>query len=208
MRDLRLYFIQNCYPLKVINRIIDATFTSIVEPKEVYAAAPREQVFVKIPYLSKVSNKNMKSEILALVEKFYPQIDLKVIFVNSFNIGSFFKFKDVVPNLMRSNVVYEYKCSQCGDTYIGETTRHLATRIAEHRGVSARTGKPMLKQPNSNIFMHYLETGHEIVKEDFKVLCSDSQNLKISESLLIHQKKPNLNSMATSVPLRIVGSHV
>ena len=100
-----------------------------------------------------------------------------------------------------------YKCSQCSETYIGETTRHLATRVAEHRGVSARTGKFLCKQPNSNIFAHYLKTDHEIVKDDFKILCSDSQHLKISESLLIHQNKPKLNSMTTSVPLKIVGSY-
>ena len=100
INDLRVYFLKNFYPLRVVDKIIDATFTSIVEPKEVYAAAPKEKLFVKIPYLSKVSNKTMKSEILALVERFYPQIDLKIVFVNSFNIGSFFKFKDVVPNLM------------------------------------------------------------------------------------------------------------
>ena len=207
VNDLRKYFLKNSYPLRIINKIIDTTFTSIVEPKEVYAAAPKEKVFVKLPYLSKLSNKNMKNEILDLVRKFYPQIDLKIVFVNKFNIASFFKFKDVVPNHMRSNIVYEFKCSQCSETYIGETTRHLATRVAEHRGVSARTGKFLCKQPNSNIFAHYLKTDHEIVKDDFKILCSDSQHLKISESLLIHQNKPKLNSMTTSVPLKIVGSY-
>ena len=47
INDLKVHFLKNCYPLRVVNQIIDTTFTSIVEPKEVSATAPKEKVFVK-----------------------------------------------------------------------------------------------------------------------------------------------------------------
>ena len=152
------------------------------------------------------SNRRLKNEILTLVRRFYPQIDLRIIFNNTSTIASFFKYKDKVPAHVRSNVVYKYQCPQCEDAYIGETTRHLTTRIAEHRGVSARTGNVLRTEPKSNIYSHFLNTGHDISPNSFTILYSDTMHLKIAESILIHQHKPKLNSMTSSVPLRIIGT--
>ena len=49
------------------------------------------------------------------------------------------KTKNCLPNLktpvsdmLKSNVVYKIKCSQCQLCYVGQTARHLATRYKEH----------------------------------------------------------------------------
>ena len=137
--------------------------------------------------------------------KFYPQIELRVIFENDYSVGSFFRYKDLVPDSVRSNIVYQYKCAQCDATYIGETTRHFSTRVAEHRGISSRTGRPLMNSPNSNIYSHYLSSGHDIQPSGFKILFSGGGvDLKISESLFIHKSKPNLNNMSSSYPLKII----
>ena len=34
---------------------------------------------------------------------------------------------------LRSKVVYKLTCSGCSSTYFGQTIRHLATRVDEHR---------------------------------------------------------------------------
>ena len=45
--------------------------------------------------------------------------------------------KDPVPSGFSSKVVYEFKCDRCPGRYMGETRRHLDTRIREHlHGVS------------------------------------------------------------------------
>ena len=136
--------------------------------------------------------------------KFYPQVDLKLIFENNYSVGSFFKYKDLVPDSVRSNIVYQYRCAQCEATYIGETTRHFSTRVAEHRGISSRTGRPLINSPNSNIFSHYLSSGHDIQSSNFKILFSGGAGVKIAESLLIHKFKPTLNNMTSSYPLKII----
>jgi hypothetical protein len=48
---------------------------------------------------------------------------------------SFFYFlsnKDKIPNLSKSNVVYEVTCLGCSATYIRKTERRLRTRLAEY----------------------------------------------------------------------------
>ena len=44
----------------------------------------------------------------------------------------FLSNKDKIPNLSKSNVVYEVKCPRCSATYIGKTERCLQSRLSEH----------------------------------------------------------------------------
>ena len=39
--------------------------------------------------------------------------------------------KDVLPQLSKSFVVYEFRCC-CGQTYVGKTTQRLSERILQH----------------------------------------------------------------------------
>ena len=154
--------------------------------------------------MSNFLNKQLNSEVVKLVSKFFPQVNLRLIFDNPNSISKFFPFKDVLPLSVRSNIVYRYTCGICYSTYIGESTRHFSTRVAEHRGVSSRTELP-LKNPKSNIYSHFLETVHLIQTKNFAILQTNQNfDLKISESIAIHKFKPDLNGMVQSVPLNIL----
>ena len=150
-------------------------------------------------------NRKLTRELSNLISDFYPQIDLNLIFFNHNTIARIFKYKDSLSSSVRSNVVYQYACGECSAVYIGETSRHLRTRIAEHRGISSRTGNLLQTRPNSNIYRHFIDTGHEIIPSNFKILFSpDNYLLKLSESILIRQHSPSLNDHNSSVPLSIV----
>ena len=43
-----------------------------------------------------------------------------------------FSVKEPVPFDLRSRVVYKFLCAGCKACYIGETSRHLSTRVREH----------------------------------------------------------------------------
>ena len=43
-----------------------------------------------------------------------------------------FSVKDPMPVELRSNVVYKFTCASCNSCYVGETSRHLSTRIREY----------------------------------------------------------------------------
>jgi hypothetical protein len=138
--------------------------------------------------------------------KLYKQIELEVIFCNRFTIGSLFQVKDLVPTRMLSNVVYLYKCSQCEATHCGETTCHLHTRSAKHRSVSARTNPPITNPLRSIIRDHADSCNHPIHQDSFKSIARcNAYDLKLSESILIHYRKPTLNSCDSSVALNILG---
>ncbi len=86
-------------------------------------------------------------------------------------IGLFTNFH---PTFLRSGVVYLFKCRCCSASYLGQTTRHLHTRISEHLGISPITGKPSSSPVMSSIFSHLNTTGHSANFDDFTILSSCS----------------------------------
>ena len=107
---------------------------------------------------------------------------------------------------MLSNLVYKFKCEQCNATYYGETSRHLQTRVAEHKGLSPRTGHPLLYPHHSNIRDHSIQCNHPINSSNFSILYktkSSYEDIKIAESILIKKDCPNLNSIE-SVNLNMI----
>ena len=177
---------------------------SLKNPKPIVATAEQKIVYCKIPFMSKWHNKTFKNGMSHILQEYFPHINMRLVFSNNFSIGRMFSFKDCVPKLMKSNIVYEYKCGICYSTYIGETTRHYATRIAEHKGVSPLTGAPMSKV-NSHIYDHFFQTGHNIKDENFSILfCTDPFDIQLSESIAIHELNPNLNEKHSSTPLKIL----
>ena len=202
---LRKFFSQNGYKLDMINECISKKLNSIYEPTPPVTTVPKQILYCKVPYMSSFFNKQLNSEISNLVSKFYPQINLRIIFNNVRTIESLFRYKDEIPTPVRSNIVYKYTCGICDSTYLGETTRHFKTRVAEHRGISSRTGMPLVSANRSNVFSHFLKTGHEVLPNYFSIVQSTKDyELKTAESITILKLKPNLNEMVSSKPLFIL----
>ena len=105
---------------------MDSLFIPCVPSTDV----PLKKIYATLPYVSEFLNREVKDEITKLIHRFYPQLNVVIIFKNNFSIGNFFKFKDVIPHMVCSSVIYQFSCEQCDATYCGETIRHLQTRIA------------------------------------------------------------------------------
>ena len=167
-------------------------------------SVPKLPIFITLPYIGNSSN-HCKKQLLNIVNKYFPQVNLRCIFVNRNTVGSFFPFKDQIPLMMSSNIIYKYSCSQCQSTYIGETQRHIISRICEHKGISPRTSMPFSNPPFSNIREHALSFDHPIKVDNFSVLARcPSHDLRLLESIFIHKFSPNLNNQASSFPLQIL----
>ena len=83
------------------------------------------------------------------------------------------KLKTVLPSLkspvekgLKSGVVYEICCSRCNSRYVGQSSRHLTTRIKEHSRISTPVGS------------HFLQCGVKLTLNDVKILAT-SQNKNI-----------------------------
>ena len=201
---LQTYFKNNCYPLDLFNKILKQFLDNIFKPKTVVCTVPKKIMYVSLPFTS--NSLLVKRKLLSLLSHLYPYVDFRFTFNNPLTIGRLFRFKDTLPELMRTCIVYKFNCPKCNlGTYVGCTKRLLKVRIDSHRGVSHRTGSILSKKENSAIRLHATSCHHHIKYSDFQILgqTKNSHSLPILESLHIKQQSPTLNSQTTSVPLFI-----
>ena len=140
----------------------------------------------KLPFIgffSKITQRKLK----ALTHRLCTDLNVKLVF-STYKVKNIFSFKDPIPFDLKSNVVYQFTCVGCNSHYIGETTRHIATRIREH----TQTDK------NSHIFKHFQQSPsckNQYHPSCFKIIDSDTStiSLKLKEALHIKKLKPELN---------------
>ena len=113
-------------------------------------------------------------------------------------VGDLFSDKEAVPKYLRYFVFYRWTCSGCNASYIGETIRHLTTRIKEY----SETG------PKCHFFTH-LSTSRNCNKlcdtECFEIIGSStsSYRLKLKKAMNITYEKPSLNKQVKHVSISI-----
>ena len=90
------------------------------------------------------------------LSRFYPQVDIRFVFKNTFKVGSFFHFKDRLLTSIRSSVIYKFTCPNCKVGYLGSTYCTLETRVDDHIGQSSRTGRP-LRNPLHTVVRYHSE---------------------------------------------------
>ena len=67
------------------------------------------------------------------------------------------KLRSCLPTLkssfdrdLKSHVVYEIKCNRCGSIYVGQTSRHVTTRITEHQKRDSQVGQHLVECPGAS----------------------------------------------------------
>ena len=76
-----------------------------------------------------VKSKLIKKKIVDITSKTYHAVNLRVLFMSKPILQR--SGKDLMTPKEKSLVVYKFKCC-CDSSYIGQTSRHLTTRIKEH----------------------------------------------------------------------------
>ena len=108
-------------------------------------------------------------------------------------VSDYFNNKSKCSEAFDANVIYKYTCSvEPNISYIGETSRQMFRRIADHKGIDK----------NSAIFDHLFNCEHcqnSDITSNFKVLkrCKKS-DLYSLESMLIEEHHPKLNTQVAS----------
>ena len=108
-----------------------------------------------------------------------------------------FSAKDKLKYDLKSFVVYRFSCPGCSARYIGETTRHLTTRITEH---FKSQESHILKHLNKSINCKALssETCFEIIDT-----ANTEFTLKLKEAMHINWERPILNIQQKNVQVSI-----
>ena len=121
-------------------------------------------------------------------EFFKENFNIKLVF-DSFKIQYYLVYEDLIPNDLKSFLVYKFTYGSCSSSYIGETCRHIKTMIEEHTK----------KDNKSHIFKHLHSS--ETCFDSYDYLCFkiiDKGNskfvLKTKEALHINWRKPNLKT--------------
>ena len=136
--------------------------------------------------------------LIKLLKRYCNNLDVKLAF-SSFKIRNMFSVKDPVPVELRSNVVYNFTCASCSSCYVGETSRHLSTRIREHLLNRDRT---------SHIFQHIQRSEacrNSCSAECFEVIdhATTKLQVKIKAALHISREQPSLNKQLYNVNLTL-----
>ena len=160
--------------------------------------------------MGKYSN-DVKRQISKLASKCLDNTKITIMWNSPRRIRQLFRFKDVLPMRLRSNILYQYSCDGCNSIYLGKTKRHFGVRAYEHLGLSLRTDKQFTYNPthnnNSGILIHINDQNNNCLgnTNNFKII-GKAQNdffLRIKESLLIRKLKPSLNTQDNSIPLQL-----
>ena len=190
---IKSLLLKNMYPSylvdKEIKKYLDHKFSNVITTNNDNS---KKFCYYKLPIIGSYSN-STKKKISELCGKFCKNINIKVVF-SPFKIGDLFSAKDVLPNALKSYVVYKFTCAGCQTCYVGETRRHLTTRIHEH----------LVTDKKSHILQHLKSnpTCRDVCNNDcFEIIdyASSSFRLKVKEALHIKWLKPELNKQKKHV---------
>ena len=175
--------------LQIRNKKLNSNTTSSTK-----AAMPIKHYY-KLPYVGNFS-RIMQKKITKLLKRYCkPDLDIKLVFT-TFKLRNLFGVKDFVPQSLPLRVVYKFQCASCNVCYIGETTRHLSTRIREH----------LVSDKSSHIYKHLQESEtckNSCSAESFTILdyATSKFQIKIKEALYIKWDNPSLNRQLKQLDL-------
>ena len=140
------YHYHYMFPPKLVDETINSYLNDKV-PKNVEENNVNEtngiNTFFKLPYEGEHST-YVSNKIKSLCKQYCKNTEVKLSFSMA-KVGDVFSLKSRIPSYLKFCVVYYFVCAGCNANYVGETVRHLDTRIHEHFNKATSP---------SNIFRH------------------------------------------------------
>ena len=117
---LKTILIKNNYPLNLIDSCIKSFLHKLYTPKVVVPNVPKRNFFVKLLFLGSTSFQIQK-KLQKLFSDKLTSCNLKIVFTSPVRVKSFFTFKDKLPKMLLSGLVYQYTCGGCNATWKDQT---------------------------------------------------------------------------------------
>ena len=147
-----------------------------------------DQLSDKIPYISLPYVRDVTENIAHSLKN----SGIKVVYNLPKKLNTIIKTgKDLLPKERNTNVVYQLKCNDCNASYIGQTKRHLYTRIKEHCN-----NIKLHPSSYSVVSKHRSELAHEFDWENCNILHSERNVNKreLAEMFFIKKLDNTINS--------------
>ena len=164
----RKIFQKNGYPENFIDRCFKLFLNRIHILKEKVPITEKKPLRLALPYLITISLHN-RTKLQKSIKGVLNCCKLQVIFRIQNELWDSFHFKDPVPQILKSGVVYRFQFVLCSESYYGECVRHLAVRGGKHIGITSK------KVQSRNICHHFLNCNYSPTFEDFSVLCHENK---------------------------------
>ena len=165
----------------------------------------KHDVTIAVPCLGPLSIL-LRRRIFRLARKFYPTVNLRVVFRRGFQLSNLFNYKDKFPLACRFMVVYHIGCRKCGPSqaYIGKTFNTLYERF--HASGSGHLHPNNVNSAILNLINKSGDPDSAFHFEDVKILETERYDQKIIfiESILLKYDRQNLNTCEHSIPLEFV----
>ena len=171
LKKLKIIWLKNGYPLKVIEKLVSKFFNKLFIPKKVFHTVPRMQLFISLNYLGQQSL-FIKKRWEKMVKEQLPFCKINIVFSSKNRLGNSFTYKDKIPQNLKSLVLYKFSCRNCNISYIGKSIRHFQIRYSEHLGISFLTNKPYTFKSNTatTVREHIHSQNHDCSSDCFKII--------------------------------------
>jgi hypothetical protein len=164
------------------------------------------KVVIALPYLGNISI-ILRRNLTHLVHKFYPSIDLRVVYRRGYRVSHLFTVKDNFPLVCQSMCVFYICCSKCGPSqaYISKTVNTVNERFH-----ASGTGHLSETESDRALINHLLESNDlecSFKFDDIKILETGryDEQIRFIESIIpLKHNKQNLNACERSTKLNIV----
>ena len=158
----------NGFPSHMFDHLVRRFLNNIFEPKRTIQTVPKKIIYSISAFLSLAHTLfKFAPRSLDFAMVLIPILTFDLFFapLHAFLLSFLLRIKFLIR--IKSGVVYLFKRRCCSASYVGQTTRHLHTRISEHLGITPITGKPSSSPVMSSIFSHLNTTGHSANFDDF-----------------------------------------
>jgi len=187
IKTIKEILVNNCYPVELMNKKINERVKAIkvnrvLKDKETNEKAGKDKKFLIIPFVKNVSD-DLKRIVKNCVDVIYTIPKKLDLFIK--------KGKDRLKTQQSTEVVYKINCKNCDQVYVGQTKRHLETRMKEH--------KNNIRNPSGNysiVSEHRLSFNHDFEWDRPDILHKEKNRRKreIAEMLFIKKlKKSNIS---------------
>lgn len=132
---------RNLFPKFMVSELVHKFLNNHFQPKHLALTAPKQQIFLKIPFLG-LNTAKLTKILNSFISKAVPYDHFTFIPINNFSISSFFSHKDYT---------HLYKCAYCNACYVGQTGLQFFLRNSKQQGISYRTASVLTSPENSSI---------------------------------------------------------
>jgi hypothetical protein len=153
---LKETFLQHGYPLKLVNKHIEAAKLKFSTPINNIPKNNKPTHFVSFPHMPIIKPSLKQAfRINNIGLGFQPGRKIQTYFAN---------YKDKIQLEKQSNPVYMIDCGDCDKKYVGESSRGIKARIYEHRHAL------QIADTKYQTVMHAQATGHKINVDSISIL--------------------------------------